>query len=577
MNNGRVLKLLIFSALAAVFLSFNSNKAYAADKTDNWKTEVIEEPVLPNKEWNVKFTTGIDVKSLTTENIYLIDSNGQKFTDLKFEPVESVIEGSADNLKEVKEIRIIPTNEYVQDETYSVCVSSGVKSKGGRNLVTPCKLQFKVKKVDSDYFKIRNIKQVSKNVINVYFTQPINEEVEQPLYYEILEDGASFAKGGYRSMNVQVLKDCSNGVQIYLKENSLSEGRNYTVRILGDLVSDYGVRLLDGFGDEADFDGVASENKALALNKAVIRNSTSMELSFNKAVDSQTAENIGNYSIRDSKGAPLQIDKAAVSKEGNKVILNVSGSLAKGHTYTITIRNVKDSIRETTLNLIDYKNEEMNKDEYNLSIVSTQALCNTVVLVKFDRNLDASQDFKTYDFEVQGVSDNSYYKLSSSSVYFNGSEDGKTVKLYLSKPLKYNETYRVIVSKDVKDEYKQKSTKDIQYKFSGVGSKSDDAYVKNVVTIGKKQIKVEFGQEMKNGDANIDAANYSLERNEGANKKITIGCSGVKYVNSTTIILTFDDMDDSENYLLKINSLVDHEGKANNNYATGVDVKLGTY
>lgn len=577
MKNGRVLKLLIFSALAAGFLSFNLNKAYAANETDNWKTEEREELFLPDKDWKIKFTTGIDVNSLTTDNIYLVDSNGKKFTDIKFEPVESVIEGSSENLKEVKEVRIIPTKEYAQDETYSVCVSSGVKSKGGRDLVTPYKLQFKVKKIDSDYFKIRNIKPVSKNVINVYFTQSISKEAEQPLYYEIFEDGSSFIKGGYRTMDVQALKDCSNGVQIYLKENNLSEGRNYTVRILGDLVSDYGVRLLDGFGDESDFNGMASENEALALTEAVVRNSTSLELSFNKELESQTAENIENYSIRDSKGAPIKVDKAVVSREGNKVILTVSGSLIKGQQYNITLRNIKDSIKESTLNLIDYKNEKMNKDEYNLSIISAEALSNTVLVVKFDRNLDGTQDFKTYDFEIEGISDKDYSKISSSTIYFNGNEDGKAIKLYLSKPLKYNETYRVIVSKNIKDEYAQTSTTDIQYKFSGVGSKNDNAYIENVVTVGKKQIKVEFGQEMKNGDMNIDAANYSLERNEGANKKITIGCSGVKYINSTTIILTFEDMDDSENYLLKINSLVDHYGKTNNNYADGVDVKLGSY
>lgn len=577
MKNGRVLKLLIFSALVAVFLSFNLNKAYAANETDNWKTEEREELFLPDKDWKIKFTTGIDVNSLTTDNIYLVDSNGKKFTDIKFEPVESVIEGSSENLKEVKEVRIIPTKEYAQDETYSVCVSSGVKSKGGRDLVTPYKLQFKVKKIDSDYFKIRNIKPVSKNVINVYFTQSISKEAEQPLYYEIFEDGSSFIKGGYRTMDVQALKDCSNGVQIYLKENNLSEGRNYTIRILGDLVSDYGVRLLDGFGDESDFNGMASENEALALTEAVVRNSTSLELSFNKELESQTAQNIENYSIRDSKGAPIKVDKAVVSREGNKVILTVSGSLIKGQQYNITLRNIKDSIKESTLNLIDYKNEKMNKDEYNLSIVSAEALSNTVLVVKFDRNLDGTQDFKTYDFEIEGISDKDYSKISSSTIYFNGNEDGKAIKLYLSKPLKYNETYRVIVSKNIKDEYAQTSTTDIQYKFSGVGSKNDNAYIENVVTVGKKQIKVEFGQEMKNGDMNIDAANYSLERNEGANKKITIGCSGVKYINSTTIILTFEDMDDSENYLLKINSLVDHYGKTNNNYANGVDVKLGSY
>lgn len=577
MKNGRVLKLLVFSALAVGFLSFNSNKAYAVGETDNWKTEVREELFLPDKEWRIKFTTGIDVNSLTTDNIYLVDSDEKKFTDIKFEPVESVIEGSTDNLKEIKEVRIIPTKEYAQGETYSVCVSSGVKSKGGRNLVNPYKLQFKVKKIDSDYFKIRNIKPISKNVINVYFTQPINNEAEQPLYYEILEDGSSFVKGGYRTMEVQALKDCSNGVQIYLKENNMSEGRNYTVRILGDLVSNYGVRLLDGFGDELAFEGMAAENESLALAEAVVRNSTSLELSFNKEVECQTAENIENYSIRDSKGAPIKVDKAVVSKEGNKVILSVSGSFVKGQQYSITLRNIKDSIKESTLNLIDYKNEVMDKEEYNLSIVSAEALCNTVLVVKFDRNLDSTQDFKAYDFEIEGVSDKDYPKISSSTIYFSENEDRKTMKLYLRNPLKDNETYRVIVSKNIKDEYGQTSTKDIQYKFSGVGSKDDNAYIQNVITVGKKQIKVEFGQGMKNGDVNIDAANYSLERNEGASKKIIIGCSEVKYINPTTIILTFEDMDDDENYLLKINSLVDHYGKTNNNYTNGIDVKLGSY
>ncbi|MCY6370972.1 Ig-like domain-containing protein [Clostridium ganghwense] len=578
MNNRRILNFIMFLALVLGVFSFNLKEAFAAAETQNWNTEVKEESVLPDKEWKITFTTGVDERTLTDSNIYIEDSKKRKFEDIKIEPVESDIEGSTDGLKEVKEVKIIPTKEYTQNETYSICVSNGVKSKGGRKLVTPYKLQFKVKKIDSDYFKIRNIEAVSKNVINVYFTHPINEEAQQSLYYEILEDGSSFVKGGYRSMDVQALKDCNNGVQIYLKEESLSEDENYTMKILGDLTSGYGVRLLDGFGDELDFKGTSEENVELSLLEAVVRNSNHLELSFNKAVDIKTAENIENYSVRDTeKSETRKVTKATVSKEGDKVVLEVEGTLKKDHKYKINVRNIKDNIKESTFSETDYLSEKMSASDYNLSIVSAEALSNRVVVVKFDRNLDEKKALDRYNFKVEGVTDKSYSKETPGDVFFDKEEDGKTVKLYLGKSLSYNKTYRVIASDNLKDEYGEESTKDIKHNFEGLGSSDELPYIKNVVTVGKNHVKVEFGQEMKNGDSNIDPLNYLLERTEGENKKITIGCSEVKYVNPTTIILKFEDMDDNKEYILNMKSLVDYNDSKNDNYANGVEVKAGTY
>lgn len=577
MKNTKLFKVIITLTLILGFFSLNLKQAFAFDTNEEKIQEegVQEEKiVLPDKEWSIKFSKGINKDTITNDNIYVLDSSRREFSNIVLEPVESESEDNKDK-KEIKEIKVIPTKEYKQGEEYSLYITSNVKSNDGKGMSKPYKFQFKVKKIDSDYFKIRNVKAISKNTINVYFTHPVGKEAEQALFYEVLHDGSSFVKGSYKTMSIHALKECNNGVQINLKEDTLYQDENYTISILGDLMSSYGVRLLDGFGDEKEFLGTSKDEEELSLNKAIVLGDTCIELSFNKELDKTASQNIENYSIREDDGNTIKILKANLLSDGNKVDLQVDDTLKMSKIYTLSIRNLQDVTKGSILNLTDYKTEKRDSDECNLSVDSIKTLSSTVLQVNFNRGLNKDDALNEDNFYIIGRGDTSYSKREAIKTYIN-EEDSRILTLSFDKEFENNGKYKFCASKYIRDKYFERCTTNIYCDFYASVNEEDSA-IENVVTIGKEHIKVQFGQAIKNEGVNLNPSNYSIEHNDGGNRKVVIGCSEVKYVDPVTLVLKFDGMDDDEDYLLKISSLLQYDGNTDKSYADGIDVKHGTY
>lgn len=83
----------------------------------------------------------------------------------------------------------------------------------------------------------------------------------------------------------------------------------------------------------------------IPCNAAIIAtSSTSIEISFDKALDRATAENLANYKVHETYGAraALAINSAVLDASGTKVILGVSGQ--KGATlYSVDFVFIKDA------------------------------------------------------------------------------------------------------------------------------------------------------------------------------------------------------------------------------------------
>ena len=82
--------------------------------------------------WKVKFNTPLDPRTVNNVNLYVTDTNKQPLlTSIHYDTLNNIIE-------------IEPLEAYAQHESYILNITTAVKSKGGNNLKTPIRIQFKI-------------------------------------------------------------------------------------------------------------------------------------------------------------------------------------------------------------------------------------------------------------------------------------------------------------------------------------------------------------------------------------------------------------------------------------------------
>ena len=84
------------------------------------------------------------------------------------------------------------------------------------------------------------------------------------------------------------------------------------------------------------------DNTPPTISQVSVKSVTSLEVVFNEAVQSASAENTNNYFIDGGIGIPSQ----AILANGNRVTLTVS-NLTMNQTYLLTVNNVKDTAGNT--------------------------------------------------------------------------------------------------------------------------------------------------------------------------------------------------------------------------------------
>ena len=82
--------------------------------------------------WQIRFNTALDPSSVNNINLYVTNANMVPMaTDISYDPTMNLIE-------------IAPLESYTKNESYILHVTTNVKSKGGKPLKQPIKIQFKL-------------------------------------------------------------------------------------------------------------------------------------------------------------------------------------------------------------------------------------------------------------------------------------------------------------------------------------------------------------------------------------------------------------------------------------------------
>ncbi len=456
----------------------------------------------------------------------------------------------------------ITTSTQIPDKGYTINISDVSDQEKNVNTVTGTFTGYKNVEVKSDFFRISKIEPVSKNVINVFFTHPVNLNAEVPMYFDVLDGTTTYIKGSFQSESVKCLAPYDNAVSIFFKEKDLADNKSYSLKVSGELYSVYGTKLNNGSGESMGFVARASANEGFYVTNITAINKKYIRVRFNKDVDVSSAQVFTNYSIKDSNEIPGFIGNAIVTKEGvykNKEVTLQVGSWLENKQYKLIINNVYDSFRQIPLTSDQpYQLVGVTTDIENLSLVNVFVEDKGTLSVYFNRPLSDTTATDQFRYTVTGIT-NPGYTSNPIKVYYNSEINPYMVKLFIAgDEMAAPNTFKLKVDKIMQDYFGETPPDDLYYTFNGTSNNNIKPYMTEALIISNDTIKVSFNEEISANVPNTLSTNYSLSYKDGSNT-VTKNPASVNYVNAKTLTLRFDNLDLSKVYTLKFNDrLVDY-------------------
>lgn len=534
---------------------------------DDPVSAIISATATKQDKLTIKFNESI--KPLDIKNIKVYDASN------KDNALNITIESLMDNTL------VLTTSPQVIDKDYKVEITNVEDADG--NVVSTLTSGFKgyrVSEIKSDFFKISKIEPKSKNVINVYFTQPINSTAELPAYYEIMQGDSSFVKGGFDTIAAKTLGTCDNGISLYIRSRTFTEGTDYTLKVNGSLSSLYTCKLNDGVGDSISFKGSGSVNEDLIVTNISVLNPKIIMVSFNREVDSSSAQSFSNYALKGQNGSPMTISRiildGTTGGRSRNVRIGTPNLLEPDKIYGLTINSVYDGFRLTRMadNTFYFNGSTAAKTDFK--ILNAAAIDNRTLAVYFDRFLDPAAATSLGFYNITG-NDSGF--VSTPRIFYDYVNSPSVVKLFTGAgELMSARSYKLKVLKVLPDEMGNTPINDAELNFTGNSTPSIKAFITEALIIGNDTIKLRFSSEITSAGMNVAPINYTLYYDDNGNTKF-INPAAVSYLDATTLILKFDNLSYTKKYTLKFTSINDAAGNMRSDLdgTTRVDVRVGDF
>ncbi|WP_420768641.1 S-layer homology domain-containing protein [Parageobacillus thermoglucosidasius] len=444
---------------------------------------------------------------------------------------------------EKNEVRI-PLTTALPDKTYKlkVSVNNGIEDVAG----------FKLMQVEKDLTvttdtTVGKLTEVSvaddKSYVLVKFSKalaPSNFVKGQPLFIDgidVFRSGATVAAtvengalkltptGSGADFNAII----ANGIHAV---NLKNDDNNY-------LVDAYGIKVAAG---TASYTVVADTTKPTVESVKVNEGATTIEVKFSESVDSATAQNRFNYTLKKADGSVVTISNAAFkSGSTNTVVLTVN-ALDAGN-YTLTVQNVKDRAGNTM-------------DSYSTSLSVADLVAPTVTAVKQGTGSNSNSIYVYFSEPVNTATatDVNNYLYNNKALPAGTTItalSASAVKITLPSSTTVTQGTPFAVSNNVTD---LAGNKIVGYGYqttvSGIVANDLDlpATGTNVTVIDKRTVKVTLNKELKN----VVASDFQFHN--GTNwTTLTVPQQNVSYVNKdgkAEITFKFDsDVVDEAGYV----------------------------
>lgn len=448
---------------------------------------------------------------------------------------------------------VITTASQKVGVTYKVGITGLVDSEGNTSKVEADVIRRTSSIIASDFFRIANIHPISKNVIQIEFTQPINQGIEFPLYYSLYKDGKEVVSSSFTNLSPKTVGASEYIAEIFFKNYTMEDGALYTLKITGDLPSIYGVKLNSGQGDAFTFTAKGTENDTLQVVSVEPLEKDYVIVTFNMDVDKASATSISNYALKDENSTYTLNSSigAAFVGEGDQKYRKVKIrliNLVSDHNYMLTIKNIKDAHQQTTIKEVKspFYGYPVNADSLKIDYVYAEN--QNTIKVYFNRNI--TNEIVNATFTIPGVS------IASKSFT---TKEPMAVTLYTSSstPLNSKTTY-ALTALNVKNEFNIVYTHSLTYSFNGSDVESGAAYIVDSKFIDNDVVLLTFNTSM-HQTSNI-ASKFKVEYKEGNTEKTKTAIQA-NFITPKIAIIKFDSLTNGVPYKLTGTNLVDYSSQ----------------
>ncbi|MBI9014971.1 MAG: S-layer homology domain-containing protein [Clostridiales bacterium] len=409
--------------------------------------------------------------------------------------------------------------------------------------------------VTSDYFKIKTVEGVSKNKVNVYFTQPVNINATLVLHYEILKNGQPFVAGTYNDMEAAVMGDVDNGVSLWIKNDVFETGVQYTVKVRGSLVSAYDSNLNNGLDMSADFIGKGSSNSTLGVDDIRAISNDTVRIVFSQDVDRSIATNITNYAFKNistnSNSAVLSASMSETGEAKNRTVDLRVLNMSSNTSYELKILNARDAFKSSTITNSTYTVEGEIFTSSKVKLEYVQPVSSTKLYFYFDKPIHPASAAAN----IIGVND-------VLALYSPGYNNRLTVYLDKDHPIKEGTSYTIQIASGIIESDGQTQVSTLIYTFQGVTVIEPDLQIADARFVSENKVKIEFSSEVSASNA---ASQYKLQYKNDAGHDVSITADSINYIDSKTAVLSFSNIP-NESYTITAYGIID----PSNQYTTSL-------
>lgn len=410
--------------------------------------------------------------------------------------------------------------------------------------------------LESNYFEISKIVPVASNVIEVYFTHPIDDSAEQVLLYKFKRNGSDYFEGSFKNLDVKPIPGADNGVVLISYGYSFDSNSDYELQVRGDLVSAYGVNLDDGNGDSMTFTGTNNQLDDFEIVQMYSYDKDYILVEFSHGVDEESALKRDNYILTDEsngrtyKPSAVYISQLDEHEAHTAVMLKFTG-LRNDREYTLSVNGVYDLYEQSYIN------------KYKADIGYVETVANDIELVNIEQ-VNKNLLVLTFSAPLDVASERAYMYVNNGGKIVDkklNPENPYQMLLYFGKSsnIGRDADYTITIKNGLKDFMGREQKSVIGDTFYGANINREYIYVEKAAYISEDKVLVKFSDDVRESDLN-DINKYEFIYKSGKVER-TVFPSELTVIDDRTVVLTLGSKYEEGNMTLVVDSIYDYTGQ----------------
>lgn len=376
--------------------------------------------------------------------------------------------------------------------------------------------------------EVKDVRAISNSKVEVVFKESIEgSDAEDEDLYDI------------SSLDIEKVR-VKNEYAVIIDTSAMKENTGYTLE----------------FNDkDYSFRGLKKDKTAPKLIKLECKDTDLVELTFDRVLDNETAQDTDTYTISGAKVKSAELDST------NTRVRLTTGGIDSGRSYELKIRGIKNGDGVTTKSIT--KKFSGKKDTSGPKLSKLTVLNNVKLLLEFsDSNgLDKStaQDEENYRITGSGGS----LEVESAEVK-DMDDDGLWDSVYLvTESQKAGAKYTLIIE-DMKDGSVSGNsiTREIKKEFRGKAEdKTGPSVARDPKAITNTMVEIEFSDSNAlDVESACDIDCYEIDENLEILDARIKDPDDLYSAEGRTVLLITEEMDKSERYTLRISGIYDEFG-----------------